>query len=80
MTDRLCEGAFAAVLAGDTATHDAKVSAALADLGKQSDVIVLSQASMARVAEALPASQRRVPILSSPRLAVEKLAEVVRSL
>lgn len=80
VTDRLCEGAFAAVLAGDTATHDAKVAAALGELGKQSDVIVLAQASMARVADALPVEQRRVPILSSPRLAVEKLAEVLKSL
>ncbi len=80
VTDRLCEGAFQAVLAGDTATHDAKVTAALTELGRRSDVIVLAQASMARVAEALPAADRRVPILSSPRLAVEKLAEVLRSL
>ncbi|MCJ7544736.1 MAG: aspartate/glutamate racemase family protein [Phycisphaerae bacterium] len=80
VTDRLCEGAFAAILAGDTATHDAKVAAALGELSRACDLIVLAQASMARVAEALPAAQRRVPILSSPRLAVEKLAEVVKSL
>lgn len=79
VTDRLCEGAFAAVLAGDTAAHDAKVAAALGELSGACDVIVLAQASMARVAEALPAGQRRVPILSSPRLAVEKLAEVLKS-
>ncbi len=80
VTDRLCEGAFQAVLAGDTATHDAKVTAALTELGRRSDVIVLAQASMARVAEALPAADRRVPILSSPRLAVKKLVEVLKSL
>jgi Asp/Glu/hydantoin racemase len=80
VTDRMCEGAFAAVLAGDTATHDAKVAAALRELSKTSDVIVLAQASMARVADALPPAERKVPILSSPRPAVEKLAEVLNSL
>ena len=80
MTDRLCEGAFQAILAGDPAAHDAKVAAALSELSRQSDVIVLAQASMARVAEALPAAERRVPILSSPCPAVEKLAEVLKSL
>jgi Asp/Glu/hydantoin racemase len=80
VTDRMCEGAFAAVLAGDTATHDAKIAAALRELSKQSDVIVLAQASMARVADALPPAERKVPILSSPRPAVETLAEVLKSL
>jgi hypothetical protein len=44
------------------------------------DVIVLAQASMARVVQGLPEKDRRVPILSSPRLAVERLAQVIPSL
>jgi Asp/Glu/hydantoin racemase len=81
--ERLVEGAFAAVLAGDGATHDAKVTSALRELTGQVDVIVLAQASMARVAEGFgqePAADRSVPILSSPRLAVEHLAEVLKSI
>jgi hypothetical protein len=35
------------------------------------DVVVLAQASMARIANAIPAEEKRVPILSSPRLGVE---------
>jgi Asp/Glu/hydantoin racemase len=67
----LCEGAFQAVASGDTGTHDRLVSAGLLKLMGQVDVVVLAQASMARVAEAIPAAEKRVPILSSPRLGVE---------
>jgi len=74
---RLCEGAFEAVIAGDTARHDALVTAGLRELSSTSDVVVLAQASMARVADSLPAEVRQIPILSSPRLAVEHLASVL---
>jgi Asp/Glu/hydantoin racemase len=73
VTAHLCEGAFEAVSAGDTARHDTLVAAGLAELMDRVDVIVLAQASMARVVDNLPAETRRVPILSSPRLGVEGL-------
>jgi Asp/Glu/hydantoin racemase len=68
---RLCEGAFAAVAAGDGAVHDQLVAAGLRELMGRVDVVVLAQASMARVAEGLPAEARGVPVLSSPRAGVE---------
>jgi hypothetical protein len=37
------------------------------------DVIVLAQASMARVLDVIPESERGVPILSSPHLALEQV-------
>ncbi len=74
---RLCEGAFAALMAGDAAGHDAAVAAALRELSTRVDVIVLAQASMARVVEALPAADRRIPILASPPIAIEELARVL---
>ena len=77
VVSRLCEGAFEAVIAGDTAKHDELVGNGLADLGSKADVIVLAQASMARVAGQLPESPALPPILSSPRLAVEHLASVL---
>ena len=40
-------------------------------------MVVLAQASMARVVETLPESERTVPILSSPRLGVERVAELL---
>jgi Asp/Glu/hydantoin racemase len=70
----ICEGAFAALAAGDTATHDATVSATLQHMGTICDVVVLAQASMARVASAVSVSQSvHVPMLSSPRLAIQFL-------
>ena len=78
LTKKLCEGAFEAVISGDGATHDKIVGAGVKELTEQVDVIVLAQASMARVVENLPAENKKVPILSSPRLAVEHLARELK--
>lgn len=77
LTSRLCEGAFDALMGGDAAKHDAMVAAALKELAGEVDVIVLAQASMARVVEGLAAADRRVPILASPPLAIDYLATVL---
>lgn len=73
----LCEGAFEALMSGDAATHDAKVAAALKELVKKCDVIVLAQASMARVVDTLSDDDRKVPILASPPIAIQYLATVL---
>ena len=78
LTATIVEGAFDAVISGDGAKHDALVGAALRDLAKQVDVILLAQASMARVVNSLAPHEKPVPILSSPRSAVEHLAELLR--
>ena len=62
---------------GDAGTHDAKVAAALKEVAQQSDVIVLAQASMARVVDSLPAEDKRVPVLASPAIAVDYLTTVL---
>jgi Asp/Glu/hydantoin racemase len=77
LTSRLCEGAFDALMGGDAARHDAIVGKALAELAAAVDVIVLAQASMARVVESLPAEVRKTPILASPPLAIDYLASVL---
>ncbi len=77
LTSRLCPGAFDALMSGDTAKHDARVAGALRELSQQVEVIVLAQASMARVVEGLAEAEKRVPILASPALAVEYLATVL---
>lgn len=78
LTSRLCEGAFDALMSGDAATHDTKVAAALKELSHQADVIVLAQASMARVVDSLKPEDKRVPILASPGIAVDYLATVLK--
>lgn len=77
VTMKLCEGAFDAVISGDGTTHDRIVGTGICELMQQVEVIVLAQASMARVAENLPADSIEIPILSSPRLAVEHIRQVL---
>ena len=77
MVTVLCEGAFDALMNGDAASHDAKVDQALKKLFGQVDVIVLAQASMARVADALSDEEKKVPVLASPPIAIEYLATIL---
>ncbi len=77
LTSLLCQGAFEALMSGDAAKHDAMVTAALRELMSEVNVIVLAQASMARVVDSLPVADKRVPILASPRLAMDLLAKVL---
>lgn len=77
---RVCDGAFDALSAGDRERHDELVRDGLRGLAREVDVVVLAQASMARVADTLPDDERPVPILASPRLGVERAAELVAQL
>jgi Asp/Glu/hydantoin racemase len=75
ITPSLAEGAFEAVLAGNTEKHDSLLIQALRDLRRKVDVVVLAQASMARVVPQLESSG--APILSSPELAVRNARDVM---
>jgi Asp/Glu/hydantoin racemase len=77
IVSKVCKGAFEALGAGDASRHDCLVAEGLKELMSQVDVIVLAQASMARIVDALPDSEKTMPIFSSPRLAVERLAKIV---
>lgn len=70
LVECLCEDAFPAMLAGDTATHDRLLGKALVEDMQGVDVIVLAQASMARVLSTLAAGAVPAPVLSSPELAI----------
>jgi Asp/Glu/hydantoin racemase len=72
----LCEGAFEALMAGDAETHDKLVGDALKAMSETVDVIVLAQASMARVVEANPSLAEKLPILASPPIAMEYLSKI----
>jgi len=80
IVDSLCDGAFDAVLTGDTATHDRILSDALRLDMKGVDVVILAQASMARVVQALPEGTLSMPVLSSPELAVMQARDVMAGL
>ncbi len=77
LVSKLCEGAFEALMSGDAATHDQKVGDALRQLSNEVDVIVLAQASMARVVDTLTEAEKKVPILASPPVAMEYLATIL---
>jgi Asp/Glu/hydantoin racemase len=77
--ERLAEGAFEALGAGETEEHDRMVRDALVGLAGDVDVVVLAQASMARVVDALPPGTMSTPVLSSPRLGLERAATVLRA-
>ena len=80
LVECLCDGAFEAVLAGDTATHDRIVSAALLNEMRGMDAVVLAQASMARVVNSMPAGVLRMPVLSSPELSVRRAREILQEM
>lgn len=77
--NRLCEGAFEALRAGDTDRHDESVREGLREVLGWADVVVLAQASMARVVDTLTEEERRTPILSSPRLGMERMRDILAS-
>jgi Asp/Glu/hydantoin racemase len=73
LRESVCPGAFEALQAGDTGRHDDIVATEVRRLAGEVDVLVLAQASMARVLDSLPAGEVRVPVLTSPRSGVQQL-------
>lgn len=80
IVDSLCDGAFEAVLAGDHATHDRILTAALKNGMKGVDVVVLAQASMSGVVKSMAPGTLTMPVLSSPELAVMEARDVIHAL
>ena len=79
MEPALCAGAFDVLYGGDVAKHDAMVADKAREVARWADTIVLAQCSMARLAPRL-ADETGVPVLSSPRLGVERLKQVLDAL
>jgi Asp/Glu/hydantoin racemase len=77
VVSQLCEGAFEALAAGDRERHDELVREGLRRVIADADVVVLAQASMARVVDTLPADEKTVPILASPRLGMLRVAQLL---
>lgn len=79
IVESLSDGAFEAVLSGDVATHDRILADRLAQDLHDVDLIVLAQASMARVVDEIPTGMLQVPVLSSPELAVRRAKQILRT-
>jgi Asp/Glu/hydantoin racemase len=78
LISRLCKGAFDLLSSGNKESHDKIVIQELASIEKDVDVIVLAQASMARVLGSVP-TKPRIPVLSSPELGITHLRDVLQS-
>jgi len=74
--ESLSKGAFEHLMSGATEKHDAMVMETAKEAAKWSDMLVLAQASMTRLAPTL-SDEVGLPVLSSPRLGVEKLARIL---
>ena len=77
LSHAVCAGAFEHLQKGERDRHDEAIVAELGRMAPVVDVVVLAQASMARVVDALPPGAVGVPVLSSPRLAVERLRQAL---
>ena len=77
LRSELADGAFQALREGRGEEHDRLVQAALGRLAPLVDVIVLAQASMARALGGVE-TFAGVAVLTSPRLGVARLREVLR--
>lgn len=73
IVESVCPGAFEALRKGDTEGHDTIVGAEVRRLAAEVDVLVLAQASMARVVANLPAGEVPAKVLTSPRSGVRQL-------
>jgi len=71
----LSDGAFECPIAGDAVRHDSMLTESLTQLSKEVDVIVLAQASMARVAAQFD-GRGGPPILSSPELGIRRIRDL----
>jgi Asp/Glu/hydantoin racemase len=76
LTPLLVSEAYQKLVAGDREGHDAVLSEALTRLAETVDVVVLAQASMARVLPRLP-DALQAKFLTSPRLAIERVKEAI---
>lgn len=74
----MVEGALPALLNGDGATHDRLVRQAVVSLAGRTDVVVLAQASIARVVPLLAQDVLGARVLSSPHLALDQVAQLLK--
>jgi aspartate/glutamate racemase len=78
LDDALRPDAFEALTAGRREEHDHIVLGEVQRLAERNDLVMLAQASMGHLASSIPPSVK-VPVLSSPNLAVQKVKELLDS-
>lgn len=79
LTSNLAEEAYRRLLSGDKEGHDQVLVDVLTKVAEKADVVVLAQASMARVVSTLPKEMQH-KFLSSPKLGVERVKEALEGM
>ena len=79
ITPLLIEDAYQKLMAGDREGHDTLLIEKLQELSRDMDVVVLAQASMARVLPGIPTAERG-KFMSSPRLAMQRVKKEIVAL
>jgi Asp/Glu/hydantoin racemase len=74
---KLVEGAFSALMSGDAFSHDRLLIQAIRKMAQETDLIILAQASMARVVDVLPEDIDRTAILTSPHTALMRVKQIL---
>ncbi len=75
----LCEEALKAILAGKSDKHDEIILKKINEISQKVDVIVLAQASLARLVQKIDKKIVKIPVLSSPRMAVENIKKILET-
>jgi hypothetical protein len=78
LDDVLRPDAFDALSSGRREEHDQIVLGEVQCLAERNDLVMLAQASMGHLASSIPPTVK-VPVLSSPNLAVQKVKELLDS-
>lgn len=71
---QVATGAYQKLMAGDSEGHDEELSEVLGQLARETEVVILAQASMARVVQTLPEKEQG-RFLTSPQLGMECVKE-----
>jgi aspartate/glutamate racemase len=75
----LAEEAYQHLISGGKESHDSILAEALTKLASEADIVVLAQASMARVVTKLPLKQQDM-FLTSPELGMERVKKIIEGL
>jgi len=75
----LCKGAFELLMAGEIEKHDNMVMQCIQEAARQMDIVVLAQATMARLVPQLDRGLRE-KVLSSPRGGMEEVKNILEKI
>jgi Asp/Glu/hydantoin racemase len=79
ITSEICQNAFRELINGNRDRHDEIVSQTIKKLARNVDLIVLAQGSMAVLGEKME-KNIKIPLLTSPRLGVKRVRDILNSL